>query len=327
MSELIERYVHQVGQYLPPKERAEIEAELRSQIQDQLDDRYEESPTQAEVSAVLAELGAPHQMAARYSSNQYLVGPDLYPTMMLVLRQGWVFVPPIVIILSILGMLDKAQTTPLLNLFVETLFGVFQATFIFSAVIVLIFALIQRSGVRLDQQQMAFNPLDLPEVDDPRAVDRVESAFGITFGTIVSLVFLYFLRVGGMTLSFNLSNPGEVIPIPQSWTILFIAMVMGMVGMHALVLRRRRWDVAPWLIETVVELIATVCVYFVVSTPLVERALATIPTLSNIPFFESLPQIILVSSAVITIVTRGGRLIKLWNYRNSRTTFTTQPHR
>ena len=45
MTELIERYVHQVGRYLPPKERAEIEAELRSQIQDQLDDRYAGSPT------------------------------------------------------------------------------------------------------------------------------------------------------------------------------------------------------------------------------------------------------------------------------------------
>ena len=41
MSELIERYVHRVGRYLPGKERAEIEAELRSQIQDQLEDRYE----------------------------------------------------------------------------------------------------------------------------------------------------------------------------------------------------------------------------------------------------------------------------------------------
>ena len=29
MSELIERYVHQVGRYVAPKERVEIEAELR----------------------------------------------------------------------------------------------------------------------------------------------------------------------------------------------------------------------------------------------------------------------------------------------------------
>jgi len=327
MSELIERYVHQVGEYLPSKERADIEAELRSQIQDQLDDRYEGSPTQDEIAAVLTELGAPHQMAARYSSQQYLVGPDLYPTMILVLRQGWVFVPPIVIIVSILGLLDDAQTVPLLNLFLDTLFGVIQAVFMFSAVVVLIFALIQRSGVKLDPQDMAFNPLDLPEVNSPQAVDRLESAFGITIGTIVSLILLYFLSVGGMTLSFNLNNPGEVIPIPQSWTILLIAMVVGMIGIHALVLRRKSWTMGLWLFETVIELVGTVCAYFVVSTPLVERALATIPTLGNIPLFESLPEIILVSSAVITSVTRGVRLMKLWNYRSSRTPFTTELNR
>jgi hypothetical protein len=90
MSELIERYVHQVGRYLPNKERAEIQAELRSQIQDQLDDRYEGAPTQADVAAVLKELGDPRRMAASYGGEQYLVGPDLYPVMMMVLRRGWV---------------------------------------------------------------------------------------------------------------------------------------------------------------------------------------------------------------------------------------------
>ena len=56
MSELIERYVHRVGRYLPGQERAEIEAELRSQIQDQLEDRYEGAPTEADVVAVLGSL-------------------------------------------------------------------------------------------------------------------------------------------------------------------------------------------------------------------------------------------------------------------------------
>ena len=82
MSELIERYVHQVGRYLPSKERAEIQAELRSQIQDQLEDRYEGAPTQTDVAAVLKELGDPRRMAASYGGEQYLVGPDLYPCLL-----------------------------------------------------------------------------------------------------------------------------------------------------------------------------------------------------------------------------------------------------
>ena len=70
MSELVERYVHQVGRYLPNKEREEIQAELRSQIQDQLDDRYEGAPTETDVAAVLKELGDPRRM-----NQQQDVGP------------------------------------------------------------------------------------------------------------------------------------------------------------------------------------------------------------------------------------------------------------
>ena len=55
--------------------RDSIEAELRSQIQDQLEDRYGDDPTEAEVAAVLAELGDPRRMAASYGGEQYLVGP------------------------------------------------------------------------------------------------------------------------------------------------------------------------------------------------------------------------------------------------------------
>jgi len=50
MTELVERYVHQVGRYLPPQKRAEIEAELSSQINDQLDDRFAGRPTQQDVA-------------------------------------------------------------------------------------------------------------------------------------------------------------------------------------------------------------------------------------------------------------------------------------
>ena len=57
MSDLVERYVHQVGRHVPQKERAEIQAELRSQILDQLDDRYEGAPTADNVADVLRELG------------------------------------------------------------------------------------------------------------------------------------------------------------------------------------------------------------------------------------------------------------------------------
>jgi hypothetical protein len=316
MNEWVERYVHQVGRYLPPNERAEIEAELRSQIQDQLDDRYEGAPSEEEVAAVLAEFGDPRQMAVSYSSDKYLVGPALYPFMMMVLRYGWLIVPSVMIFLSIFGALTSPPENPLLGFIVEPLIAALQATLIFSAVVVLFFAILQHSGDKFDKEKEPFNPMNLPKVDDPASVDRFEGAFGIAFGTIVMLMLLYFLNVGGLTLRFNLNDPGEVIPSPALWILLLIMAGCAMLILEALVLRRNRWSVGLWLTETVLEVFGMICMYFAVLKPIFEHIVTTNPSLS---FIDSAPELIAIGYAVITLIGRGSRLVKLWNYSNNTT--------
>lgn len=315
MNELVERYVHQVGRHVPPKERAEIEAELRSQIQDQLDDRFGGSPTQADVVAVLTELGDPRKMAVSYGGERYLIGPDLYPYMMGVLRYGWLLVPEIVIFLTVFGAMVSSQQTSVIGLLIESLVSAAQATLIFSAVVVLIFAIIQHSGEKLDDMKKAFNPLELPEVDEPGSVDRFEAAFGIAIGTFLALVSLYWLRVGGLTLRFDLNNPGDVIPVPVHWLFLLIITTIVMVILHLLALRRSRWSIALWLSQGVLELIGAFGVYFVFLRPLFERLSVAVPGLFNIPLFDRSPEIIAASMAIITLLDKGSKLVKLMNYR------------
>jgi hypothetical protein len=317
MTELVERYVHQVGRYLPPKERAEIEAELRSQIQDQLDDRYEGARSQAEVASVLAELGHPRQIAISYTSDQYLVGPALYPFMMMVLRYGWLLVPAIVIFLNLFGALVSPPQTSLFSLIVDTVLGVLQATLIFSAVVVLGFALIQHSHLKLDAKEEPFNPLDLPEVDDPHSVDRFEAASGIAIGTLVALVLLYFLRVGGLTPLFNLSDPGEVIPVPATWLVVMIVSAFGMIVLHLIVLRRNRWSAGMWLAQTLLELIGVVCLYFVLYEPVFERLVVSSPAFGSLPFVGSTGEVITVLSAILNLLGNGRQLVRLWSESGS----------
>lgn len=318
MAELVERYVHQVGRYLPPKERAEIEAELRSQIQDQLDDRYGGAPSQAEVVAVLTELGDPRHMAASYSREQYLVGPDLYPTMMRVLRQGWLLVPAVVVGVNIVGALLSSREGTLLGLFLETLFAVAQTTLLFSAVVVLVFAVIQHEGVALKQQAKAFNPLELPEADDPGSIDRFELAFGMAFGLFVIFVLLYFISVGGLTLRFNLSDPGEVIPVSMAWMILLVITGLAQTGLQLLVLRRNRWNAALWLTDTALELLGVVCLYVVVLQPVAERILAAAPALANLPLIDRSAAIIAVSIFILMLLDKAAKLVRIWNYRGGK---------
>lgn len=320
MSELIERYVHQVGRYLPNKERAEIQAELRSQIQDQLDDRYEGAPTQADVAAVLKELGDPRRMATSYGGEQYLVGPDLYPVMMMVLRRGWVIVPPVAILVHVLAALLGDESGNFINLLLEAAAGAFQATFIFTGIVVIIFAILQHSGEDLDEitgNDKGFDPLALPEVNDPAQVDRFESVFGIAFGSFAVVVMLYFLRVGGLTLRFNLADPGEVIPVPVPWLVALIAIVIAQVVLQLVALLRGRWSVSMWLLSTTLDIVGPVALYFVLWLPLAERFYAAVPQLVGVPFIGRGPEVILVISVIIALIEGITKLVKRLTYRHS----------
>ena len=320
MSELIERYVHQVGRYLPGKERDEIQAELRSQIQDQLEDRYEGAPTQADVAAVLKELGDPRRMAASYGGEQYLVGPDLYPVMMMVLRRGWVIVPPVAILVRLLAVLFGDESSNLIDLLLETAAGAFQATAIFTGIVVIIFAILQHSGEDLDEitgNDKGFDPLALPEVDDPAEVDRFESIFGMAFGTFALLVMLYFLRVGGLTLRFNLSDPGEVIPVPIPWLVALIAIGATQMVLQLVALLRGRWGVALWLVNVALDVVGAVALYFVLWLPLADRLFAAVPALGGIPFVERGPEIILAASVIITVAENVSKLVKMLTHHDA----------
>ncbi len=312
MSELIDRYVHQVGLYVRPQERTEIEAELRSQIQDQLEDRHGAAPSPAEVAAVLKQLGDPRTMAASYSGQQYLVGPELYPFMMTVLRLGLPLVPTVVVIANILGVALSPEGGDWVGLLIGSIFAALQAAIIFFAVVVLIFAILERSGEELRAAQAEFNPLELPAVDDPRAVDRFESGVGIAIGSLVGVAILYYLQVGGLTLRFNLSDPGEVLPVPMSWLLVLLVTTFGSIVFTLWALIRRRWTVWTWLVQASLDLIGAVGLYFVLYKPVAERLL---PDASAAQPLAQLPWIITLTTVVLIAIVNGIKLIRLWHHQ------------
>jgi len=319
MADLIERYIYHVGRYLPKKDRADIEQELRSLIQDQLEDRFDSAPTQEQIASILVALGAPHHMAASYHHQQIFVGPDLYPQMMMALQHVWLIAPTVVLFLSIFGALissAQGEPRPGASIVIETLAALWQTTISFSAVVVLIFAVMQRVGTA-GGDKAAFDPLTLAEVDDPHTVDRFEARVGIVIAACVTLVLLIFLGEGGLTLHFNGSDPGGVIPVPTPWLMLLIGAVIAMLVLHLGVLRRNRWNAALWLTETCLEVFGMICLYFVAYEPLLARLLADIPGLANVPAIDSAPEIVVVIGALITLIGRGSRLVGLWRERGS----------
>lgn len=313
MNELIERYIHQVGLYVRPKERAEIEAELRSQIQDQLEDHYGSAPTQADVIAVLKQLGDPHTMATSYSGEAYLVGPTLYPFMMTVLRFGLPLVPAVVVVANVLGAALSPGGADWLALVIGSAFTAVQAVLIFFAVVVLFFWILQHSSdERKESAQADFDPLALPTVNAPDSVDRFEAAFGIAIGTLISIALLYFLQVGGLTLRFNLNDTGDVLPVSRTWLAVLFVTTLSSISLNLWALIRNRWTWGTWLVESAFNFVGAVGLYYVLFTPIVERLIESSPQLS---FLERLPFILTLGIVILMVLGNGSKLIRLWQQR------------
>src|SRR4029450_7498145 len=71
----------EIGKHLPRKNRTDIEAELRSTLEDMLDERKQADsrPEEELVMELLKEYRAPGDVAAKYKSHPYLIGPRLFP--------------------------------------------------------------------------------------------------------------------------------------------------------------------------------------------------------------------------------------------------------
>lgn len=334
MSDLIERYVHQVGRHVPQKERAEITAELRSQIQDQLDDRYEGSPTTDNIIDTLKELGDPRALALSYGGAQYLVGPGLYPVMMSVLQRGWIIVPVVVLLVNLVLALFGTAGATLPALLVRLILNVLQALWIFTGIVVAIFAILQHSGEDLGEitgRDKLFDPVDLPEIDDPAGIDKVDTVASAIFGAIGIVFLLHFLRMGGLTL-YYLGGSTEVVLVPATWLVVTILGILGQVAVYLIAYRRNRWTMGMLLAELALGLVVAGGLYFAMFLPLFARfapvLLEIAPQIAQIPYFERTPLIVAAAIAVMAIVESLMKIVKLWfNRPPAATTVKVKAHR
>src|SRR5262249_56958866 len=81
-NELLDRYVHAVGFWLPRKQKADIIAELSEDLRSQIEEKEAElgrNLALPEVECILKMRGRPILVANHYLPQQYLIGPLLFP--------------------------------------------------------------------------------------------------------------------------------------------------------------------------------------------------------------------------------------------------------
>jgi hypothetical protein len=168
----IELYIHEVTRKLPENTRQDIALELRSTIEDMLPD----DPTEAQVKAVLAELGNPAVMAHNYLDRpMHLIGPKYFDLYLHLLK----LIIPIVLTITLIATVadahvlvkeDEAIITILLNIFGMVILTLVSTAMQIAFWITLIFAVIEWTDKSRDQAPLTMNmkkwtPDDLKDIN------------------------------------------------------------------------------------------------------------------------------------------------------------------
>lgn len=222
IEETIDRYVYQVVRRVPRKSQKDIEKELRGLIEDMLEERCGQLPREKkDLNVVLAELGAPSELAAQYRDQpaRYLIGPELFPKYWFILK----IVLPIIaagmgiahLVMAILG--PEIQWYVWLGRWIANtvigLAGVF-------AGMTLVFAIFEWRGISMEDLGEGFDLSNLPPVPSKKErISRGESIADIVFTVLVILLFTVAPQLMGVYTStgfipiFNLEQLGRLLPL------------------------------------------------------------------------------------------------------------------
>lgn len=190
---LIDRYIAEVGKHLSLKNRDDIQQEIRSTLEDMLADRVKESGKEADEAMlveVLRKFGQPGKVAASYQSERYLIGPKLYGSYLTTLQ----VVLPVVFLLAIVQLLaGYGQMQLTVQAFLRAkLVGIEDIlTPLFTAlgVITLIFFGLQHCMPEFKEKSGEWDPNSLPEAT---ASNRIHIAGLVLEGIAASLAIIIF---------------------------------------------------------------------------------------------------------------------------------------
>jgi len=258
---LIEKYVTEVGKYLPHRNRADIEAEIRSTLEDMLEERMQApgADSDALTLQLLKEYGAPRKVAESYGAVQYLIGPRLFPIFEMVLK----IVAAVLLGVGLLGfgfnvirmdMAGPALVEALGKLIMDSFGGVLMAF----GNIVLVFAILERVLPVPEQESMndKWEPSELAKEPSPDQAKISDLVAEIVFTVIFLALFnLYPQYVGIVIFS---DGQWSFIPVLTEAFFRYMPWInllwVLQVGLDFWLLRKSLWDVPTRLVNLAFKL-------------------------------------------------------------------------
>ena len=241
---LIDRYIQEVGRYIPRGKRGDILTELRSLLVDTLEDRFGQTPSETQVEDLLKEFGRPRDVAASYyPQSQYLVGPTLYPLFRMV---AWIVVAAVLGAQAIawgIGMFVAGETFSVL----EMIASLVNSVPISLGWVLITFMILQYFDAKPHLEEDPWDPRKLPEINPEQDLKRWEMITGLIFGILALVLVTFFPQwIGFITTPGGKFYPNPV--IMDYLVLIKIALVAG-IGLNLFLLWRGRWALSTRLLR------------------------------------------------------------------------------
>jgi HAAS len=328
---LIDKYIAEVGKYLPRKNRTDIEAEIRSTLEDMLDERKQGNGPADEVTVMelLKEYGSPREVAATYKTHQYLIGPRLFPIFEMILRIVLAVVAGASLIglglsLSKIDLAGPAFTSAIGEWFGSLISGLIAAF----GNITLIFAVIERTQIanKFEKEFKEWDPKELRSEPDPDKIDLPDHIATIIF-TFLGLVVL---NLYPNLLSIRYPSDGTWITLPVLTEVFFRFLpwinIMGLVQMvfNGFMLSQRDWTPVTRILGILVDIAGMVLAVVILRTPDIFgvtpgalNAIGITESADNLSrLFNSLPTIIIIIVVLATAIKVIKSLLRLFSVKS-----------
>lgn len=327
---LLDAYVTEVGKHLSRKNRADITAEIRSTLDDMIEERnHGKSPADDQlVMDLLKEYGSPKKIASTYRTNQYLIGPRLFPVFEIVTR----IVLIVLVSVSLAGLGVSLAKTGLTSLEVlsragKWFSGLFGAVTAAVGNIVIVFAVIERTRAakefELEYQQEIddWNPSELTVAPDPSKTYISESIVTIIF----TFLFLVILNVYPEAIAVYNNRDGVWTSMPfltekffrfAAWINIMGAL---QVCFNSFMLSQKKWKPGTRALGLATDIAGAALAVVILSTPGIFSISAKAWNLTGIPeagkivaqLFLYIPRIIIAAVILGTVVKTAKTVIAI----------------
>ena len=257
---LIDRYLHEVSRYIPPRKRGDILAELRSLLVDTLEDRFGEDPSESQVEDLLKEFGRPRDVAASYHpQGQYLVGPTLYPLFRMVAT---------IVVAAVLG--AQALAWGVSAFVAGADFSVLEMIgSILNSIpgalgwVVLVFMILQYFDAKPNLDEERWEPKSMPEINPGEEVKRG----GLMVGLVFNVLFLVLISLFPQWIGFVTTPGGKFYPNPVilDYVLLIQISLACWIGFNVFLLWKGRHDIYTRLMNIALNIFSAVVLTLLVT--------------------------------------------------------------